>query len=96
MVTCQEATNQKVCRTSYKAKLKAVCGSDIPKYEKPLPRKIPAEALIVMTLYAKRFLWGNQPRLSCPSTQSTVTVEPVVMLPSSSFLLSMVSTVCCT
>lgn len=52
--------------------------------------------LIFMTLYTKRFLRGNQPRLSCPSTQSTVTVEPVVMLPSSSFLLSMVSTVCCT
>lgn len=70
MVTCQEATNQKVYRTSYKAKLKAVCGSDIPKYEEPRPRKIPAEALIFMTLIYEGVYMGK-------SAQTQLTVHAV-------------------
>ena len=66
MVTCQEATNQKVYRTSYKAKLKAVCGSDIPKYEKPLPRKIPAEALIFMTFTYEKVFVGKSAQTQLP------------------------------
>ena len=70
MVTCQEATNQKVYRTSYKAKLKAFCSSVIPKYEKPLPRKIPAEALVVMTLTYEKVFAGK-------SAQTQLTVHAV-------------------
>ena len=39
---------------------------------------------------------GDYFMTSSPSTQSTVTVLPVVTSPRRSFLLSMVSTVCCT